>query len=50
MLLAAKVFMPIYYDLELTSVHKYLLRRFRSNAVRLAGSVGFILCTVSFLF
>ncbi|XP_054166127.1 sodium-coupled monocarboxylate transporter 2-like [Oppia nitens] len=48
-LLAANVFMPVYYKLNLTSVHKYLLRRFGMNAVRLSGSIGFILCTLPYL-
>lgn len=47
-LLATYVFMPVYYDLELVSINKYLLRRFNSNTVRLAGSVGFIMATVNY--
>ncbi|KAI1290201.1 Sodium-coupled monocarboxylate transporter 2 [Halotydeus destructor] len=48
-ILAVNVFMPIYYDLQLTSVNKYLLKRFRSNVVRLTGSVGFILATLPYM-
>ncbi|CAM6000601.1 unnamed protein product, partial [Sphagnum balticum] len=47
--LAVKVFMPIYYRLNLTSVNKYLLRRFGVNAIRIAGSIGLIFCTLPYL-
>ncbi|RWS08138.1 sodium-coupled monocarboxylate transporter 1-like protein 2, partial [Dinothrombium tinctorium] len=48
-LFAAKFFMPIYYDLKLTSINKYLLRRFEANSIRIFGSFGFVVCTVFYL-
>ncbi|RWS05184.1 sodium-coupled monocarboxylate transporter 1-like protein 2 [Dinothrombium tinctorium] len=47
--LAANLFMPIYYDLELTSINKYLLRRFNTNSIRVLGSIAFILSTLPYM-
>ncbi|XP_054160647.1 sodium-coupled monocarboxylate transporter 1-like [Oppia nitens] len=43
--LAAHVFMPIYYRMGLLSVNEYLAKRFNSPYIRMAGTVGFILAT-----
>ncbi|RWS00859.1 sodium-coupled monocarboxylate transporter 1-like protein 2, partial [Dinothrombium tinctorium] len=48
-LLAANVFMPIYYDLKLTSINKYLYLRFETNSIRVFGSFGFLLCTLLYM-
>ncbi|XP_054159523.1 sodium-coupled monocarboxylate transporter 1-like [Oppia nitens] len=45
--LAAHVFMPIYYRLGLLSVNEYLAKRFNSGYIRLAGTFGFILATTT---
>uniref|UniRef100_G3MQS0 Sodium/solute symporter n=1 Tax=Amblyomma maculatum TaxID=34609 RepID=G3MQS0_AMBMU len=46
---AAEVFLPVFYRLQLTSVNSYLERRFRSNAVRLLGSLTFIVNTILYM-
>lgn len=43
----AEIFMPVFHDLEITSINEYLKMRFNSNAVKLAGSIGFMVYTVS---
>ncbi|RWS09379.1 sodium-coupled monocarboxylate transporter 1-like protein 2 [Dinothrombium tinctorium] len=45
----ANLFMPLYYDLELTSVNKYLLRRFNTNTLRVLGSLTFIISTLPYM-
>ena len=45
--LSAEVFLPVFYDLNMTSVNEYLFLRFKSVRVRSIGSFSFILCTVS---
>lgn len=47
--LSAHVFMPVFYELNMTSVNEYLQLRFESRAVRLAGSFGFIFCTLPYM-
>ena len=47
--LSAEVFMPIFYELNMTSVNEYLGMRFKSSAVRLAGSAGFVFCTLPYM-
>lgn len=44
--LAAEVFMPVYHDLGLTSINEYLEKRFESKAIKLLGTIGFLLATV----
>ncbi|XP_077562058.1 sodium-coupled monocarboxylate transporter 2-like isoform X2 [Haemaphysalis longicornis] len=46
---AAEVFLPVLYRLQLTSVNSYLERRFRSNMVRLLGSLSFIATTMLYM-
>lgn len=48
--LAAEIFLPVYYTLEITSVNEYLYKRFNSNSIKLFGTCGFMLGTVSYLF
>lgn len=43
---AAEVFIPVLYRLQVTSVNEYLYKRFQSNAVRIAASVIFIITLV----
>ena len=45
--LSAEVFLPVFYDLNMTSVNEYLFLRFNSVRVRSIGSFSFILSTVS---
>ena len=47
--LAAELFLPVYYTLEITSVNEYLYKRFNSETVKLLGTVGFLIGTVSFI-
>ncbi|CAG2177855.1 unnamed protein product, partial [Oppiella nova] len=47
--LAAEVFMPIYYKLEVISVHEYLSKRFDAQYIRLAGTIGFLLATIPYM-
>ncbi|XP_077482936.1 sodium-coupled monocarboxylate transporter 1-like [Amblyomma americanum] len=47
--IAAEVFLPVFYRLQLTSVNSYLERRFCSNAVRLLGSLTFIVNTILYM-
>lgn len=44
--LSAEVFLPVFYDLNMTSVNEYLFQRFKSVRVRTIGSFSFILSTV----
>lgn len=46
---AAELFLPVYYDLKLSSVNQYLKIRFNSEAVRLAGTFTFIFATVPYM-
>lgn len=48
-ILSAEVFMPVFYDLNMTSVNEYLLLRFRSTKLRTIGSIGFIACTLPYM-
>ena len=45
-ILASEIFMPVYYQLNITSVNEYLFQRFNSKAIKLAGSLGFLIATV----
>jgi len=48
-ILSAHVFMPVFYRLNMTSVNEYLFLRFKSNRLRMLGSIGFILCTLPYM-
>uniref|UniRef100_A0A131XL39 Putative sodium/solute symporter n=1 Tax=Hyalomma excavatum TaxID=257692 RepID=A0A131XL39_9ACAR len=48
-IIAAEVFLPVFYRLQLTSVNSYLERRFNSTAVRLLGSLSFIVNTMFYM-
>lgn len=45
--LSAEVFLPVFYDLNMTSVNEYLFLRFKSTRVRSIGFLSFMLSTVS---
>lgn len=47
--IAAELFMPVLYNLQLTSVNSYLERRFHSRAVRTLGSLSFIINTLLYM-
>ncbi|XP_054162852.1 sodium-coupled monocarboxylate transporter 1-like [Oppia nitens] len=47
--LAAEVFMPIYYRMALLSVNEYLAKRFNAPYIRMAGTVGFLLSTTPYM-
>ena len=46
---AAELYLPVYYDLNLSSVNQYLKLRFKSEKVRLAGTASFLFATVPYL-
>lgn len=46
---AAELYLPVYYDLKLSSVNQYLKIRFNSEKVRLAGTFTFIFATVPYM-
>ena len=46
---AAELYLPVYYDLNLSSVNQYLKVRFNSEKVRLAGTFTFLFATVPYL-
>ena len=46
---AAELYLPVYYDLNLSSVNQYLKIRFNSEKVRLAGTFTFLFATVPYL-
>lgn len=48
-LIAAELFLPVLYNLQLTSVNSYLERRFCSRAVRTLGSLSFITNTLLYM-
>ncbi|XP_054159817.1 sodium-coupled monocarboxylate transporter 1-like [Oppia nitens] len=48
-IIAAEIFLPIYYNLQFTSVNKYLEERFGNEKVRLAVSMSFLLCTIPYM-
>lgn len=48
-LMAAFIFMPMYYKMDITSINEYLEKRFTSRAVRKMGSVIFIVHTMLYL-
>lgn len=48
-LAAAEIFLPVYYDLNLSSVNQYLKVRFNSEKVRLAGTFTFLFATVPYM-
>lgn len=45
----AELFLPVYYDLNLSSVNQYLKIRFNSEKVRLAGTFTFLFATVPYM-
>ncbi|XP_072144454.1 sodium-coupled monocarboxylate transporter 2-like isoform X2 [Dermacentor andersoni] len=47
--IAVEVFLPVFYRLQLTSVNSYLEMRFNSIAVRLLGSLSFIVNTMLYM-
>lgn len=47
--IAAELFLPVLYNLQLTSVNSYLERRFCSRAVRTLGSLSFITNTLLYM-
>lgn len=48
-LMAAFIFMPMYYEMDITSINEYLEKRFSSRAIRKIGSVLFIVHTLLYL-
>ncbi|KAJ6215650.1 hypothetical protein RDWZM_010150 [Blomia tropicalis] len=48
-ILASEIFMPVYYQLNITSVNEYLFQRFNSKAIKLAGSLGFLIATMPYM-
>ncbi|KAM7308971.1 sodium-coupled monocarboxylate transporter 1-like [Ixodes scapularis] len=48
-LLATFAFLPIYYEMDVTSINEYLERRFKSTAVRKLASFLFLLETLMYL-
>ncbi|XP_037505843.1 sodium-coupled monocarboxylate transporter 1 [Rhipicephalus sanguineus] len=46
---AAFVFLPVYYNMDLTSINEYLERRFSSTAVRNLASALFIIQTLLYM-
>ncbi|KAH7947628.1 hypothetical protein HPB52_014803 [Rhipicephalus sanguineus] len=44
-LMAAFIFMPMYYKMDITSINEYLEKRFSSRAIRKIGSILFIVHT-----
>lgn len=48
-IIAAELFLPVFYNLQLTSVNSYLERRFCSRAVRTLGSLSFITNTLLYM-
>ncbi|XP_037033725.1 sodium-coupled monocarboxylate transporter 1-like [Bradysia coprophila] len=48
-LAAAEIFLPVYYDLNLSSVNQYLKIRFNSEKVRLAATFTFLFATVPYM-
>lgn len=47
--IAAELFLPVFYNLKLTSVNSYLERRFCSRSVRTLGSLSFITNTLLYM-
>ncbi|XP_037521169.1 sodium-coupled monocarboxylate transporter 2 [Rhipicephalus sanguineus] len=48
-LMAAFIFMPMFYKMDVTSINEYLEKRFSSRAVRKMGSIIFIAHTIFLL-
>ncbi|KAL3246054.1 hypothetical protein MRX96_057973 [Rhipicephalus microplus] len=48
-LMAAFIFMPMFYKMDITSINEYLEKRFTSRAVRKIGSIIFIVHTMIYL-
>lgn len=48
-IIAAELFLPVFYRLNFTSVNQYLEQRFNSTNVRFAVSFSFLLCTVPYM-
>ncbi|KAM7307000.1 putative sodium-dependent multivitamin transporter [Ixodes scapularis] len=48
-ILAAYVFLPMYYKMDITSINEYLERRFNSTAVRNVASGVFIVQTLLYM-
>lgn len=48
-LMAAFIFMPMYYKMDITSINEYLEKRFSSRAIRKIGSILFIVHTLLYL-
>ncbi|KAH7938357.1 hypothetical protein HPB49_022743 [Dermacentor silvarum] len=48
-LMAAFIFMPMYYKMDITSINEYLEKRFNSRVIRKIGSILFIVHTLLYL-
>ncbi|KAH7938030.1 hypothetical protein HPB49_019375 [Dermacentor silvarum] len=48
-LMAAFIFMPMYYKMNITSINEYLEKRYASRAIRKIGSIIFIVHTMFYL-
>nr|XP_054922444.1 sodium-coupled monocarboxylate transporter 1-like isoform X2 [Dermacentor andersoni] len=48
-LMAAFIFMPMYYKMDITSINEYLEKRFTSRVIRKIGSILFIVHTLLYL-
>nr|XP_050027167.1 sodium-coupled monocarboxylate transporter 2-like [Dermacentor andersoni]XP_054922405.1 sodium-coupled monocarboxylate transporter 2-like [Dermacentor andersoni]XP_054922406.1 sodium-coupled monocarboxylate transporter 2-like [Dermacentor andersoni] len=48
-LMAAFIFMPMYYKMNITSINEYLEKRYTSRAIRKIGSIIFIVHTMFYL-
>ncbi|XP_065294528.2 sodium-coupled monocarboxylate transporter 2-like [Dermacentor albipictus] len=48
-LVAAFVFLPMYYNMDITSINEYLEKRFMSTAIRNIASIVFIMSTLLYM-